>query len=113
MRVLETPQTHPYLKFETRWFDCEDGIARVATLPDFYWRHLDKYIYISGMPLRKIIGICVEVANNSELQDGHGFLRGINHIIMLSYSVMMQGKSPASLAFNNAAGIAPHFQEDV
>lgn len=41
---LQTRKTHPDKTFQTRTFQCPDGVSRLVTFPEDLWLYVDKLI---------------------------------------------------------------------
>ncbi len=65
---------YPDVTFETRVILCADGISRVLTLEDWYWRKLDLITSVDGAAsLDEITRICLRTAQQTRDRVGQEF----------------------------------------
>ncbi len=57
---IETRQTHPSYRFETRTFHCPDKVTRLVTLHSGMWHRFEKAHRVHS--LEKTISLCTELS---------------------------------------------------
>jgi len=80
---IETRQTHPHYRFETRVFHCPDKVTRLVTLHSGMWHYFDKAHRLPRYSLEETIALCTETSLSHKNLEQHSFCDILHYWIIV------------------------------